>query len=605
MLSMEQVNLGAVVQSARRGDLTAIAYWLNLYLLPQGCCAKVTQLLPTRMHVVVLCRQLPDRQIMLTAMSDRLLRLGLPTLCWAHITVKLASSTDVILWEETLTLGVPPAPVPVPQPIAQPSGLQVWLRNVGQTCASAVDTIMGSKPSNTVALYRPVEPRWSPRKVWLGGSAALAFLLGCGVEAVSHVTTLNAADPSQVGTLPLPDFLGRSPVPTSGMVQAALEPVPVVIHPISHSRPTLTLSFSGAPWLSTATTMVNPIQNADVALSYLDIPDVVDEQTADWPTEDAWIDSGIDVVSTPSQVDELRSRRADVQRILSVLEQAGLRTVGHGTTPTAARRPEILDVNGKRIAYLSYTSSVASTSDPLTDQITTDVQAIRPQVDWVIVNFHWQDAMADYPSAQQVNLAHHAVDQGSDLVIGYHPQVLQGAEIYRGRAIAYSIGNFMPEGDAADPATANYDTAVLKVSLRDEQMRLEVLPVQVEAGQPRLADQDKAEQIQTYLDQASGLFDEPLQSPIVLDRRIEQSDFDVQDKPASGFRHESDIQDESGFQDDSQPKDTSGEARVRDGENMQDPELLDNSFTTFPTADPWDTPLDELRSDEPSVEDEP
>ncbi|TVQ23659.1 MAG: CapA family protein, partial [Leptolyngbya sp. DLM2.Bin15] len=590
---MEQVNLGAVVQSARRGDLTAIAYWLNLYLLPQGCCAKVTQLLPTRMHVVVLCRQLPDRQIMLTAMSDRLLRLGLPTLYWAHVTVKLASSTDVTLWEETLTLGVPPAPVPVPKPVAQPSGLQVWLHNVGQTCASAVDALLGAKSSNTVALYRPVEPRWSTRKVWLGGSAALAFLLGCGVEAISYVTTLNSAAPSRAGTLPLPDFLGRSPVLTSGTVQAALEPVPIVIHPVSHTNPTLTLSFSGAPWLSTATTMLNPIQGADVALSYLDLPDLVDEQPAAWPTEDIWIDSGIDIVSTPSQVDEPRSRRADVQRILSVLEQAGLRTVGHGTTSAAARRPEILDVNGKRIAYLSYTSPVVSTtSELLTDQITTDVQAIRPQVDWVIVNFHWQDAVADYPSAQQVNLAHHAVDQGSDLVIGYHPQVLQGAEIYRGRAIAYSIGNFMPEGDATDLAAANYDTAVLKVSLRGEQMRLEILPVQVEAGQPRLADQDKAEQIQTYLDQASGLFDEPLQSPIVLDRRIEQNDLGGQDEPASGFRDQSDIQGESGFQDDFQPKEMSGEAWEHDGENQWDQEPLDDSFTTFPTADPWDASSD-------------
>ena len=37
--------------------------------------------------------------------------------------------------------------------------------------------------------------------------------------------------------------------------------------------------------------------------------------------------------------------------------------------------------------------------------------------------------------------AHAAIDAGADLVLGSGPHVLRGVELYRGRLIAYSLGN--------------------------------------------------------------------------------------------------------------------------------------------------------------------
>ena len=42
----------------------------------------------------------------------------------------------------------------------------------------------------------------------------------------------------------------------------------------------------------------------------------------------------------------------------------------------------------------------------------------------------------------QKKLAHLAIDEGADLVIGHHPHVLEGIEKYNGKYIAYSLGNF-------------------------------------------------------------------------------------------------------------------------------------------------------------------
>lgn len=59
-----------------------------------------------------------------------------------------------------------------------------------------------------------------------------------------------------------------------------------------------------------------------------------------------------------------------------------------------------------------------------------------------IVNFHWGIEREYYPNDVQKQLAHAAIDNGADLVIGEHPHVIQGIETYQGRKIVYSMGNF-------------------------------------------------------------------------------------------------------------------------------------------------------------------
>lgn len=60
----------------------------------------------------------------------------------------------------------------------------------------------------------------------------------------------------------------------------------------------------------------------------------------------------------------------------------------------------------------------------------------------IIVNFHWGIEREYKPNDTQKSLAHLAIDEGADLVIGHHPHVLQSVEKYNGKYIAYSLGNF-------------------------------------------------------------------------------------------------------------------------------------------------------------------
>lgn len=60
----------------------------------------------------------------------------------------------------------------------------------------------------------------------------------------------------------------------------------------------------------------------------------------------------------------------------------------------------------------------------------------------IIVQIHWGVEGDNYPQDSQISLAHAAIDSGADVVIGHHPHVLQGVEEYKGKMIAYSLGNF-------------------------------------------------------------------------------------------------------------------------------------------------------------------
>lgn len=75
-------------------------------------------------------------------------------------------------------------------------------------------------------------------------------------------------------------------------------------------------------------------------------------------------------------------------------------------------------------------------------QAFADITAIQDQVDYLVMYTHWGN---EYVPENQVlrDLAHRFVDAGVDLVIGSHPHVVTGHEVYNGKHIYYSLGNFI------------------------------------------------------------------------------------------------------------------------------------------------------------------
>ena len=71
------------------------------------------------------------------------------------------------------------------------------------------------------------------------------------------------------------------------------------------------------------------------------------------------------------------------------------------------------------------------------------VSALKGSVDWVIVSIHWGEEYDQYVNTAQQNLAHALIDRGADAIVGHHPHVVQGVEVYKNKPIFYSLGNFI------------------------------------------------------------------------------------------------------------------------------------------------------------------
>ena len=86
---------------------------------------------------------------------------------------------------------------------------------------------------------------------------------------------------------------------------------------------------------------------------------------------------------------------------------------------------------------------------------------LRGECDLLIANFHWGKEYQYQYNAVQKELAMLVIDSGADLVIGNHPHVLEPIETYKGKYIAYSLGNFC-FGGVKKPD--DYDTAIYQQS---------------------------------------------------------------------------------------------------------------------------------------------
>lgn len=77
------------------------------------------------------------------------------------------------------------------------------------------------------------------------------------------------------------------------------------------------------------------------------------------------------------------------------------------------------------------------------------IKDARRQADWVLFTLHAHEAHLDrvVPAKFVVSFARACIDAGADMFIGHGPHLLRGIEIYKGKPIFYSLGNFIFQND--------------------------------------------------------------------------------------------------------------------------------------------------------------
>lgn len=99
-----------------------------------------------------------------------------------------------------------------------------------------------------------------------------------------------------------------------------------------------------------------------------------------------------------------------------------------------------LTLEDQTIAFVNYNQF---SPGPAAQTALAEIKALRPKVDWLIVYAHWDREYETTALPVTTKLAHDFVAAGADLIIGSHPHVIQNHEIYQGKEIYYSLGNFV------------------------------------------------------------------------------------------------------------------------------------------------------------------
>ena len=131
--------------------------------------------------------------------------------------------------------------------------------------------------------------------------------------------------------------------------------------------------------------------------------------------------------------------RAGLASTKSYLDKAGVGYFGASDYPKSTSE----EIGGVKITFISYNEFSASPNDTEQKSTIEEIQKAKNYSDIIIVFSHWGVEYSPTPTDDMRTLAHQFVDAGADLVIGSHPHVIEPAEVYNGKRIYYSLGNFI------------------------------------------------------------------------------------------------------------------------------------------------------------------
>ena len=204
------------------------------------------------------------------------------------------------------------------------------------------------------------------------------------------------------------------------------------------------------------------------------LPQPVDPHSVSFVSSPAMLEgfalAGIDAVTLANNHSVWNDEGWGVQGLLdtiAALETHGTPYFGAGPDLAVARAPWMVDAGGTRVAFLGIdavtanyevepgaengvldvdvgaTSQGAGTNPYLAAQVVEDIAAAAAIADVVIPYFHLGTEYVAVVPPWAVQAAHAAIDAGAAMVVTNHPHLIQGMEIYAGKPIVYSPGNFI------------------------------------------------------------------------------------------------------------------------------------------------------------------
>lgn len=174
----------------------------------------------------------------------------------------------------------------------------------------------------------------------------------------------------------------------------------------------------------------------------------------------------------------------------------GCRTIGAGLNETEASQPVYLDeAGGIGMFCVSYMNECipATATEPGTfrwddlDAIKRRIDEIKARCRWCIVVSHGGEEFTSLPIPYTRDRYLKFLELGADVVVGHHPHVPENYELFDdGKAIFYSLGNFIFDTNYQRVHLYTDVGVLLKLIFTEEKMDFEAMGIQIVRGDERI-----------------------------------------------------------------------------------------------------------------------
>lgn len=194
------------------------------------------------------------------------------------------------------------------------------------------------------------------------------------------------------------------------------------------------------------------------------------------------------------------------------LKNANITPIGAGENEEEAHTAVITDIKGRRITILNYMDydnfkeysydvmPYANESHPGysaydSEDAKNQINNARSDSDLILVYMHFGNEYSRSPNENQKKIAHELIDYGADIVLGSHPHVTQGIEVYNGKPIFYSLGNFIFDQSNPNTHTAYF----VQIDLVNSTGECTVYPIYISNYLPKFMDSKTGTNLLTSL----------------------------------------------------------------------------------------------------------
>lgn len=174
----------------------------------------------------------------------------------------------------------------------------------------------------------------------------------------------------------------------------------------------------------------------------------------------------------------------------NALEKANITHLGAGNDEAEAHKAVTQEINSRNITILNYMDSnnfaeysyevlpYANGSAPgysayKSSDAKNQISQANESGNFVIAFMHYGNEYTTSPNEDQIKISHELIDYGADVVVGAHPHVAQGIEMYKGKPIFYSLGDFIFDLEAE----GTLDNYFVEINLTGDQGMCTVYPV--------------------------------------------------------------------------------------------------------------------------------